>query len=321
MNELSHATQQGAPRAAWGHRLVGVALGLGLAGAAHARSARWIQLLRTGPDANDAVWLAALLGAAALVGVLTAAATLTARRLPWLAPTAAGALLYGLFATMPSSVQPLLPSVHLLQSQVFTGRDTFALVIGMMSVAVVWSLPSLQRAQHGAAMSGRVTEDVEAAASDRSGHWWSNPFVGTMLGVGFAMAVQAETLLSLMQQIQITSASDYRERVWVILGIVLLIGVATAVVVLSSSRMPWLSTTAAAWLAYGVLAALPTVVFSVPPYPGWLQRLSHGGSLTTTTTITAAIAAAAVWGWWQHLRGSRNDLVPAPAHGSSQASS
>lgn len=127
---------------------------------------------------------------------------------------------------------------------------------------------------------------------------WIGRVVGPGMGVVAAAAVVG--LASWEGRLRDQLAREpSAEPIWVWIGLHVLAGVATAVAVLVSRRMPWLPTVAAVTLGYHLLASVPSGWATALPYPDLVPRLHWG--FTTVALITGVMAATAVWSWRSHL--------------------
>lgn len=130
----------------------------------------------------------------------------------------------------------------------------------------------------------------------------SDARIGQLVGVGMGLAAAAAVvgLTSWEGRLRdLVSREASAERIWALIGIYVLAGVATVVAVLVSRRMPWLPTVAAVTLGYHLLASLPSGWANSLPYPDSVSRLQWG--FTTVALITGVMAATAVWSWWSYL--------------------
>jgi hypothetical protein len=136
---------------------------------------------------------------------------------------------------------------------------------------------------------------------------------GAALGIGFVVLVEA--VRTAEPQLR---AVLFRDAVWwpllAIVGLFVLLGGVTVVAVLLAPRLPWLPTTAAALLGYGMIASLGVPVVDRLPHPGpWFPRADQG--LTTLALLVGLMLIAAVWGWWSHRRHAAAGGVAQPPSG------
>jgi hypothetical protein len=123
---------------------------------------------------------------------------------------------------------------------------------------------------------------------------------GAALGLGFAAVIEAITVV----EPQLRGVVEREFTMWpifAIVGMYAALGAVTSVAVLLAPRLPWLPTTAAATLGYGMFASLTPTLAARLPHPGrGLPRADWG--LSTLALLTGTMLVAAAWGWWSFRR-------------------
>jgi hypothetical protein len=121
------------------------------------------------------------------------------------------------------------------------------------------------------------------------------------IGIGFAVAAAVVALGSWERQLREQSVREAAaEPIWLLIGLYVLAGIITVVVLPLSRRTPWFPTAASVALLYYLLASNPAGWGSELPYPGWVPRLHW--SVTAVGLMVGLLSATAVWSWWSYLR-------------------
>lgn len=121
------------------------------------------------------------------------------------------------------------------------------------------------------------------------------------IGIGIAVTVAVVALGSWERQLREQLVREATaEPIWVLIGLYVLAGAITAVLLPLSRRTPWFPTAASVTLLYYLLASIPAGWGSQLPYPDWAPRLNW--SFTAVGLMVGLLSATAVWSWWSYQR-------------------